>query len=175
MSRAVITWAKAEEGEVLEGEILTGKWGGTTSCGEWKVWRRKSMWSGWQHQPVAIERAVLRVVTYMPQLSARISVLRLLLQAWQWSCIGSGLRRTTMPRIGHEELKTVGVYTHQPHPPPTDTHSMYSHGKNSLCFKHSSSAVRYCWFGNRTLNFQDVNYIVRRTSSLEYHKSSRHV
>lgn len=39
-----------------------------------------------------------------------------------------------MPRIGHEELKPEGLYVHPHYPPPTDTHSMYSHGKNDRCF-----------------------------------------
>ncbi|XP_069674450.1 band 7 protein AGAP004871 isoform X1 [Periplaneta americana] len=36
-----------------------------------------------------------------------------------------------MPRIGHEELKAEGLYLQPPYPPPTDTHSMYSHADES--------------------------------------------
>jgi hypothetical protein len=39
-----------------------------------------------------------------------------------------------MPRIGHEELKPEGLYVQPHYPTPTDTHSMYSPGKNDRYF-----------------------------------------
>lgn len=136
------------------------------------------MWSRWQHQPVwyrACGVAGCHIAASAVGTLFSVAGHTLQLQTWQCFCFDSVRRRTAMPRIGHEEPKTEVLYLHQTYPPPTDTHSMYSHGKNSLCFKHSSSVMRNSWFGNRTLNFQDVNRVVLIKCTPEYPKWLRHV
>ena len=63
-----------------------------------------------------------------------------------------------MPRIGHEELKPEGLYVHPHYPPPTDTHSMYSHGKNDRCFVSkigyfADLGIKYWHIGQYTRNY----------------------